>query len=522
MHNIPLFVLLAVLLVCHRSSAEFSCKTYNAPLLFGQATKAANAADKALLDSGRFARVVNGFAVVIVGPDTGETNAGGTNPLGAYMTYIADSTEIFADGQGKGSQQVCDAVPACTNSTQVQVCNPRCFNPNNNSTDTISMMLGPADAVVFTGCAPPPMKYYSFDQYIIARTTEAQPYYPGTNFGDSLSLDDIQGDDTEGYFDKSLTVIQSGDEAVLQAVTKAYEDVGVAKVKQLGVDFDTVRAWDRSQGFEASRPDMLDTVMRMAVPDGGMGADSPAFQYSAVAWPVRFYMADDAAKTEQPFKPHIKSRTVAPDGTAVPDEKALYTPALKDLADVVSASYAADGYSLDGSLFLNGTAIGFYDDWDAILARKDNSTFILPTRDAIYGMPVQGPVRFGQVAQATFLGIRKPGATYHELMLEIYDMKAASMTTITLLDKDMANSAERYLRSSSSVIDETDDLLFAVDLRVQGACAGAKYCWELPEGVSPENAFVSLGERVYLDKTTKVGPPGTSLLSVGLVFKKSK
>ena len=33
----------------------------------------------------------------------------------------------------------------------------------------ISFMLGPSDAIVFVGCTPPPVRYFSFDVDIIVR-----------------------------------------------------------------------------------------------------------------------------------------------------------------------------------------------------------------------------------------------------------------------------------------------------------------------------------------------------------------
>ena len=45
----------------------------------------------------------------------------------------------------------------------------------------------------------------------------------------------------------------------------------------------------------------------------------------------------------------------------------------------------SQGFTLQTVLRLNLTATGFYDDWDVVLGKKNNDSFVAGTRDATYG-----------------------------------------------------------------------------------------------------------------------------------------
>jgi hypothetical protein len=109
--------------------------------------------------------------------------------------------------------------------------------------------------------------------------------------------------------------------------------------------------------------------------------------YTAQWWPVRLYFADDKqAVAEEPLEPPLRDRYGSKDEVAA-------------LGDAVAALEAAvvDKLTVDQGMALQKvgpeffTTRGFYDDWDAILRNQTNDTgFVVPTRDAIYGLPVNG------------------------------------------------------------------------------------------------------------------------------------
>ena len=76
---------------------------------------------------------------------------GGSNSFGSYFSFSFDGEEIFPDG-------LCE-MP--TNSIGEE---PRC-DPLTN--ETLSFLMGKADALSIVSCTPPPMRYFSYDVSLI-------------------------------------------------------------------------------------------------------------------------------------------------------------------------------------------------------------------------------------------------------------------------------------------------------------------------------------------------------------------
>ena len=227
-----------------------SCKSYDAAKLYADATEIVKEVDS-LLPSYRTA---SGVLVTIVDEDDGEDSGGGTNTDGSYQTFIFNGTEIFPDG-------ICD-IP--TNDG-----NSRCDTENGGS--TITYLLGPADVIAFVACSPPEMRYFSYDTIISTRLTEEYPFYPGQPFGDTISHMSINTSEIGNAFDQPILVVLSADYKAAQTVADAYistNKISASSVSIHGIDANTVRLWDRSNGqtWQETAPDILSMVARMAVP----------------------------------------------------------------------------------------------------------------------------------------------------------------------------------------------------------------------------------------------------------------
>jgi len=495
--------------------ATYKCDSFDQTQLYVGAMNVVTPAEKALMESGRFARVSEGWAVTIVNSTTGEAMGGGTNPMGSYQVYFFNGYEVLGE-------DFCDAVPSCTESSGKQSCRPRCASGANSS--IFSFALGPADAVVYTGCTPPPVEYFGWDMTIAARTTEEYPFYPGQNFGDDFNNRDISADPTDvSIFNQPVSVIQAADLDVIADVKAAYEAAG-SPVYTHPIDGSTANLWDRAQGWQVRKPDIFNTIVRLSVPltKGGVQPGGDFDKYQVLKWPVRFFFAADDVKSTNPFVPSLKSRAVAADGAALPDQTITYADAITALEKSIVAAQAADNYVFKQKMTMMGNSPGFYDDWATILAQKSNASFVLPTRDALYGVPKTSLGAMFQNATVSIWGALQPDAAYHELMISFVDTGLVkSVQTLTLLDADLAGSATRYLQASA--YETLASSLFAVNVRLYGQCKGAKYCVEVPEDLSRKteavaSAMLELGERVYCMKQTSIGPDAalTVLASMAL------
>ncbi len=517
--NMMKLVLVFVLvgLTLRSVSSAFQCSSFDQSTLFTAANTVITNAEKELMKSGLFDRVYSGWAVTVVNSTTGEAMGGGTNPLGIYQTYFFDGTQVIGS-------DFCAAVPACSaaGGSGAFSCHVRC-NPAKNNTVS-SFALGPADAIVFTGCTAPSVSYFGWDMYIEARITEQYPFYPGQNFGDAFNNQDIEGG---SMFNTPISVVQSADKAVIDAITKVYSAAGTP-VYAHPIDGSNARLWDRSVGWEVSKPDVLSTIIRASVPQSGFSPTSDFTKYQKLAWPVRFYMAPDGKKAQDPYVAVLKSRAVDAQGTPLPSQPAALGAALQALESGIVQTQNAEGYKFIDKFTLNGTATGFYDDWNQILSQSSNATFILPTRDGLYGVPQASLGMYYENTTYTLIGALQPSAAYHEVMISIFDIvqkKVAAL--ITLLDSDLQGSADRYLQSTPYANSAAANALFAIDIRLYGQCRGAAFCVELPKDNSPKvhgisTTLLELGERVYALKETSIGADASlTILSTMISFQKA-
>jgi hypothetical protein len=128
-------------------------------------------------------------------------------------------------------------------------------------------------------------------------------------------------------------------------------------------------------------------------------------------FPVRYYLAADDHKPEQPLTPQIRSRvsSLSPSssssasssaanvndqdndqdddsGEELETEAELLSGVLSDLSDYIKIKFNDEAKAAyEGVMVNNFTTFGGYDDWNAVLAAANNDTWIAPTRDAIYG-----------------------------------------------------------------------------------------------------------------------------------------
>src|SRR6185312_14367965 len=79
------------------------------------------------------------------------------------------------------------------------ICNPE-------TGQTLSFTLGPTDVLAVLVCTPPQSSYFSYDLLITTRITEEYPFYPGQNFGDTISHYSVNVSD-EGVFDAPVLLL---------------------------------------------------------------------------------------------------------------------------------------------------------------------------------------------------------------------------------------------------------------------------------------------------------------------------
>lgn len=372
------------------------------------------------------------------------------------------------------------------------------------------------------GCTPPPVRYFSYDTYIDVRTTEQYPFYVGQPFGDTVSHRTINATGTEAdpgnVFDEPMLLIHTGDGAAARAVSEAYVSSGGISAEAVSVrqiDASTVRLWDRSGGktWQESQPDILSMVGRMTLPEKTSMVDYQ--KYEEQVWPVMFYFAYDDAPAKEPLQPPLLSR----DNDRVPDETEKFSASMAALHERVVQEYT----TIRGAGYLytqdvNYTAEGFYDDWDVILANKNNDSFVLDTRDALYGSPIMsdmhlvtpgcGAVAIGVIHQLAM------DAAYNSVGVSTLDPDSSSyIESHWFADIDLEGSAARYLPN-----DDNARYMFAVDFMPPGMCGpDDQWCVEFNQTSYdlPKTRFV-LGERVYCLQDTMIGPPADKTVSVRL------
>jgi hypothetical protein len=429
---------------------------------------------------------------------------------GSYTTFFFNSTEILPEG-------ICDIPPNPLNGGGGE----RCFGETSES--TYSFLLGPADAIAVVGCTPPPVRFFSFDVDISVRTTEEYPYYVGQPFGDTVSYRIINTtglpEDPLNVFDEPMLLIHSADGASANMVANAYvSNGGIADsaVSLRQIDTETVRLWDRSggQSWRESKPDILCMIGRMTMPDPDADNMENYQKYEQQVWPVKFYFAYDDTLAKDPFVPSIKPR----DAESLSNETDIFTASMEALHTAVVTEYTLTrGLRYLYTQDVNFTSAGFYDDWDDIIEMKGNSSFILSTRDALYGSPISSDVRFvppgtGGVAIGVIHRLTL-GAAYNSVGVSVLDIStSAYIESHWFSDVEIEGSAMRYLPN-----DPNAKFMFAVDFMPPGMCNETKWCVEFNQtSYDTHTAKLILGERIYCLQDTMVGPPANKTVSVRL------
>jgi len=210
------------------------------------------------------------------------------------------------------------------------------------------------------------------------------------------------------------------------------------------------------------------------------------------------------------------------------------------LQESILDRFSSDGDYPDATLVgtqpLHYNLTGLYDDWDNILdVLKNNKTYQVATRDAVYGEPSymecdsdvnpaqllfsgenNGVVLFGVLHQSTL------GAAYQECGVDVLSLSGSLKSSKWLVDADLAGSAQRYLEGTP--YDEFSGELFAMDVMPAGMCPknssgeSESWCVEFNITTSPGDLLLS-AERVYQVADTCVGPDLLAILpSKALLF----
>jgi hypothetical protein len=504
------------------------CKSFSTQQMYINTNNLMKQADAALVPS-KFARAVDGYLLLVLDENSGQEDGGGTNTLGFYNSILFDGTQVLPAG-------MCD-IP--TNEG-----NARCPA---DSYITDSWVLGPADAITFLHCTPCAVKYFGYDVIIGTRFTEQYPFYPGQNFGDPINnfIVNVSDKETEGVFNAPSLIIISGDGNAANDVSQAFQKatgLTESSISIFPMTHNTVRFWDRSGGqdWHVTAPDAFGFIMRITAPIDGL--NSTDYQrYKSMKFPVRFYFADDEKKGSAPLTPPLLSRY----SEEVIDE----TKELKDLLNQLNQTIQTTLLQEYNAIYTTSqvgdlSSYGCYDDWDVVLAAKNNNSFVGGTRDAIYGIP---PInRYEDILQYQLksnaghilIGVlhsKVLNATYSSAGIDVLGWKLSTMTvsvieTLWFLDDHLIGSAARYFDDSyvknnnNNVATAAVDQLFAIDYFPPNGCIDHKYpqwCVEynptdyLTTGLIP---FLEVGERVYSVAKTTIGPAANTTIPTAILY----
>lgn len=499
-----IFILSSIFVdVVDSSLTSEQCKSYDPVQLFRSANGIFDTVDDLLVPK-QFSRVVDGFLLgQIVGEDTGVASGGGTNIYGFYGTIFLPGDQVLPPG-------VC-SWPS-TSDPGTTIC-------NKETGQSMSFSLGQNDVLAILACTPPEVRYFSYDLILSGRTTEEYPYFPGQNFGDTINHY-VVNVSSDSVFNSPVLLLHSGDGNSLNTVANAVRDSGEFDPKAINfrqIDTKTIRFWNRSESldWQVSRPDILAMISRVSTDAANINnSDYKAFK--KVNWPVRIYYADDMSISTSPVSPPLKERC-KPD---MPNEFAIYASLYMELFNAVNASYYSNSNSIPyRGITLSYTNTGFYDDWDVVIAKKDNSSYVAGDRDAAYGMvpeeESQDPPVINENVKIILLGVnhaRVYNASFSSVGLDVLCSAVqytAACESIWFTDDQLFGSARRYFPSTSQYKNNPliDDL-FAVEFYYEGGCQGSQYpqwCKELNATFYPY-PVITLGERIYGVKETTVGP----------------
>ena len=450
--------------------------------------------DEHLKRSKEVESIAEGFVVTIVDEEDGIDAGGGTNTLGSYNTAIFNGTQLYPG-------DMCEAVPGLDGK-------PRCGY-------TESFLLGPSDVMVFYMCSPPPVRYFSHDLILAVRLTEEYPFYPGQNFGNAISHLSIQVDNNESVFDEPFVIVHAFDEDAAKGTTDAFLSAGVPQ-SQINVRYispSTIRFWDRSNGqasnWKETSPDILGHIGRVSVPLDGY--EEHYNLYKNVSWPARVYFADDDTIATNLIEPLLPSRYTA----NIVDEISMLNDTLALLYDAVLEKWtSSENLLFMGTQTVNLSSLGYYDDWDQILALKNNESFVAGTRDATYGIPIGYFGQFNTSTSGTIIGVNHKyvnNISYNSVGLDLGSASGKYVETHWFLDEKMYGSAVRYLGEDN----ELALYLFAIDFYPPGGCGTSSVPSQWCVEFSPDSydllklrkLYPIIGERMYTVHETALGNP---------------
>jgi len=482
--------------------------------------------------SGPFVGYADGVLALTADNTTGMVLGGGSNPSGYYMTYIFDANASLGPG-------ACDELERGPEQSPGVVCHP--LGADEVVEAVQIFFLGPSDAVVFHGCTPPPVHYFGWDMYINERMEEDFIFYPGTNFGDTLSIHDVNTA-ADDVYDQPAVVIHTADGQASRTVSDAFEQVGVdtTSISTHALNAHELRFFNRSQTWEDSRPDVLFMLQRVTEPFPGY--EEAYERYKVARFPVRIFFGPRGEPAREPLAPVPVSRETDP-SLGLPTEVELLSDPVEDLKEAVKEAMTERGAHFKGATTVTLDQSGYYDDWDTVLAAQSNDSYIIPTRDAGYGSPlhVMGDVNMTNTTGLVLVGVvhtkngTRTQARFSSLGLDVFLDAPCNGTeclvrnvhyTQWITHSEVSGSAERYLPD-----DDLVDHLFAVDFLPHGACEtngwASDWCYEFGKGAfvttSPGSFIPILGERIYCLYNTGVGGSALESITVyGLIFDLSE
>mmetsp|Transcript_35618 Transcript_35618/g.111956 ORF Transcript_35618/g.111956 Transcript_35618/m.111956 type:complete len:541 (-) Transcript_35618:32-1654(-) len=472
--------------------------------------------DKAddVLVPGYFATSVPGWAVLVVDESAAKQTGGGTNPEGSYFGYIFEAYPVLANG-------MCDDLKR--KDIHGGEAPPLCFRQG-SKLYTTGTVLGQGDAIAFLGCTPPDMAYFGFDMDIMQRLVNYpdEVTYPGANFADPVNHRRI-GTATGSPFDSAALVVQSADGAAADEVRAAFGRLGVPPA---AVNFyevpprAPVRFYNRSEAWEVDRPDIIASILRMALPQ-----DPEAYErYKTLMWPLRYYIS----KHPGSHALHPFNYTYIPRANRY-NEQALLGRSFRQLTRVVKRRLGdAVGYSFVRDVKGTWQTKGFYDDWDTWLAdATPRHRPLMPTRDASYVirmLPGAGLTQHTGVACLGVLHTRDDtlAAAYQEAILDVFSPINANEFEVVWNQTRLTDSALPFAKdvdlqesdtSRRLWVDHADKFFVVLALPVGGCArlglAHAPSCVELrPDDTLwfSQESFLQAGERVYVAGDSTIGP----------------
>lgn len=544
---------LALLASLEISGAQLSpdvCSGADIGSVYSSAVAVVDKVSEKLLKSGAFSRSIQGFAFLAVDSSNANSTGGGTNPDGAYVTYAFEKNAL-PDG-------MCESIPTHMNQ---EICHFQETTPiGNNVTWTANFVLSPSDAVLFYGCTPPPLNYFGWDPLINARLTEEYPYYPGTNFGNALSFRRINVSSPDIY-SQPISIVHTADGKSAAQVNGAFAAAGVDKraMSTHALDSSEIKFMDRTMKWQESKPDILTMLQRVTEPK--QGYKDAYGKYKKLFFPVTLLLAEPGKQANEPLTPPLITRSTKR-VSKLPTEKELLGEALQDLYQAVKSFYVSPSGNgkptsrLMGSLTNELTDFGYYDDWDQVLAQKNNLTYVAPTRDATYGVGQPTDLKtFGvhDHSAAVMIGVVHTNANgtanvvaYSSAGVSLWDgWRCNSVIDCPswrvndyhqsqwLNHNQLLGSAQRYFdKAGSPQVDPAlASQLFAIDYLPGGACSSAAYskfhsswCLEFSKDALrrfPKHPNIPLGrhtilpilgERMYSQESTDSGPAADEVL----------